>query len=159
MILSDRSIKDALRAGRIVIEPYDEGCVQPASVDLRMGRLFRVFRNHTAGTIDVKLDQADLTELIEVPEDGVFMLHPGEFVLGSTHERVGVGDDLVGPRRGEGPRSGHAHPDAPWLADDGRTGRRGPGVHRHGFRHTGEGRHAGASGPPLLAKWSSPTGR
>ena len=96
MILSDRSIKDALRASRIVIEPYDEGCVQPASVDLRMGRLFRVFRNHTSGTIDVKLDQADLTELIEVPEDGVFMLHPGEFVLGSTHERVAVGDDLVG---------------------------------------------------------------
>ena len=101
MILSDRSIKEALRAGRIVIEPYDEGCVQPASVDLRMGRLFRVFRNHTAGTIDVKLDQADLTELIEVPEDGVFMLHPGEFVLGSTHERVGVGDDLVGRVEGK----------------------------------------------------------
>jgi dCTP deaminase len=101
MILSDRSIKDALRAGRIVIEPYDEGCVQPASVDLRMGRLFRVFRNHTSSTIDVKLDQADLTELIEVPEDGVFMLHPGEFVLGSTHERVGVGDDLVGRVEGK----------------------------------------------------------
>ena len=111
MILSDRSIKEALRAGRIVIEPYDEGCVQPASVDLRMGRLFRVFRNHTAGTIDVKLDQADLTELIEVPEDGVFMLHPGEFVLGSTHERVGVGDDLVGRVEGKSslgpPRSAH----------------------------------------------------
>jgi dCTP deaminase len=101
MILSDRSIKDALRAGRIVIEPYDEGCVQPASVDLRMGRLFRVFRNHTSSTIDVKLDQAELTELIEVPEDGVFMLHPGEFVLGSTHERVGVGNDLVGRVEGK----------------------------------------------------------
>ena len=101
MILSDRSIKEALAAGRIVIEPYDEGCVQPASVDLRMGRLFRVFRNHTAGTIDVKLDQAELTELIEVPEDGVFMLHPGEFVLGSTYERVGVGDDLVGRVEGK----------------------------------------------------------
>ena len=95
MILSDRSIKEALSAGRIVIEPYDEGCVQPASVDLRMGRLFRVFRNHTSGTIDVKLDQADLTELIEVPDDGVFMLHPGEFVLGSTLERIVVPDDLV----------------------------------------------------------------
>jgi dCTP deaminase len=101
MILSDRSIREALAAGRIVIDPYDESCIQPASVDLRMGRLFRVFRNHTAGTIDVKVDQADLTELIEVPPEGVFMLHPGEFVLGSTHERVGVADDLVGRVEGK----------------------------------------------------------
>jgi deoxycytidine triphosphate deaminase len=101
MILSDRSIREALAAGRIVIDPFDETCIQPASVDLRMGRLFRVFRNHTAGTIDVKLDQADLTELIEVPPEGVFMLHPGEFVLGSTHERVGVADDLVGRVEGK----------------------------------------------------------
>jgi dCTP deaminase len=88
-------MREALAAGRIVVDPFDERYVQPASLDLRLDRLFRVFRNHTAPVIDVKLDLEDLTELITVPEDGVFMLHPGEFVLGSTFERIGVGDDLV----------------------------------------------------------------
>jgi len=95
VILSDRTIREELAAGRIVIEPFDDGLVQPSSVDVRLDRLFRVFRNHTAGVIDVKRDLADLTELVEIPDDGVFMLHPGEFVLGSTLERVAVPDDLV----------------------------------------------------------------
>ncbi|MGH9270205.1 MAG: dCTP deaminase, partial [Ilumatobacteraceae bacterium] len=95
MILSDRSIREELAAGRIVIDPYDDALVQPSSVDVRLDRLFRVFRNHTAGVIDVKQDLTGLTELIEIPDDGVFMLHPGEFVLGSTLERVALPDDLV----------------------------------------------------------------
>jgi dCTP deaminase len=95
VILSDRSIREAVAAGRIVVEPYEERFVQPASVDLRLDHLFRVFRNHTAPVIDVKQDLEDLTELITVPEEGVFMLHPGEFVLGSTLERVKLADDLV----------------------------------------------------------------
>lgn len=95
MILSDRSILEALAAGRVVIDPLDEADVQPSSVDLRLGCLFRVFQNYTAGVIDVKADQSSLTELVEVPADGVFMLHPGEFVLGSTAERVALADDLV----------------------------------------------------------------
>jgi dCTP deaminase len=101
MILSDRSIREALASGRVTIEPFEPACLQPASVDLRLDRLFRVFRNHTAGVIDVKLDQRDLTELVEVPEDAVFMLHPGEFVLGSTLERVALGDDVVGRVEGK----------------------------------------------------------
>ena len=95
MILSDRSLREAIAAGRIVVDPLDESCIQPSSIDLKVGNLFRVFRNHTAGVIDVKHDLEDLTELITIPDDGVFMLHPGEFVLGSTLERVGVPDDLV----------------------------------------------------------------
>ena len=95
MILSDRDVKAQIDAGRIVIEPYDATCIQPSSVDVKISTLFRVFRNHTAGVIDVKKDMTDLTELVEIPLDGVFMLHPGEFVLGSTLERVGVPDDLV----------------------------------------------------------------
>ncbi len=95
MILSDRSLREAIADGHIVIEPFDESCVQPSSIDLKVGALFRVFRNHTAGVIDVKQDLEELTELIEISEDGVFMLHPGEFVLGSTLERVVVPDDLV----------------------------------------------------------------
>lgn len=95
MILSDVDLRAQIAAGRIVIEPYDETCLQPSSVDVKVSNLFRVFRNHTAGVIDVKKDMTELTELVEIPEDGVFMLHPGEFVLGSTLERVAVPDDLV----------------------------------------------------------------
>ena len=95
VILSDRSLRQALAEGRILIEPLDESLIQPSSIDVRLSNLFRVFRNHTAGVIDVKEDQTGLTELVEISHDGVFMLHPGEFVLGSTLERVGVPNDLV----------------------------------------------------------------
>jgi dCTP deaminase len=95
MILSDRTIRDELAAGRIVIEPLDDTCIQPSSVDLRLDRLFRVFLNHTMPVIDVKEDLEDLTRLVEIPEGDAFILHPGEFVLGSTSERVTLPDDLV----------------------------------------------------------------
>lgn len=95
MILSDRTIREAMAAGRIVIDPFDEACLQPSSIDVKVSNLFRVFRNHTAAVIDVKRDPAELTELVDVPSDGVFMLHPGEFVLGSTLERIAIADDLV----------------------------------------------------------------
>jgi dCTP deaminase len=95
MVLSDRSLREALAAGRIVVDPLDESCIQPSSIDVKVSNLFRVFRNHTAGIIDVKEDLEDLTELITIPEEGVFMLHPGEFVLGSTLERIACPIDLV----------------------------------------------------------------
>jgi len=95
VILSDRTLREQLAAGRIVIDPLDETCIQPSSIDVKVGNLFRVFRNHTTGVIDVKQDLEDLTELVAIDPEGVFMLHPGEFVLGSTLERVVVPDDLV----------------------------------------------------------------
>ena len=101
MILSDRTIREQLDAGRIVIEPLEEGCIQPSSVDLRVSNLFRVFRNDHTPYIDPKQAQEDLTELVEVDREGVFMLHPGEFVLGSTQERVGLPDDLVARLEGK----------------------------------------------------------
>ena len=103
MILSDRSIREALAAGRIEIDPLDEAYIQPSSVDLTMDRYFRVFRNHTAGIIDVKENMEDLTELVEVADDpdARFVLHPGEFVLGSTSERVRLTNDLVGRLEGK----------------------------------------------------------
>jgi dCTP deaminase len=101
MILSDRSIREEVAAGRIVIEPFDDSCVQPSSVDLHIDRYFRVFRNHTMGSIDVKEQQEDLTELVQIAEGDVFMLHPGEFVLGSTLERVSLPDDLVARLEGK----------------------------------------------------------
>ncbi|MBM17030.1 MAG: dCTP deaminase [Acidimicrobiales bacterium] len=101
MILSDRSIREAVADGRIVIEPYDDSCVQPSSVDLHLDHRFLVFRNHTRGLIDVRQDLSDLTEMVEGSEDDPFILHPGEFVLGSTSERVGVPDDLVARLEGK----------------------------------------------------------
>lgn len=101
MILSDRTLRELLAAGRIVVDPLDESLIQPSSIDVRISNLFRVFRNHTRGVIDVKEDMDDLTELIEIPDDEAFMLHPGEFVLGSTYERIGVPDDLVGRVEGK----------------------------------------------------------
>ena len=101
MILSDRTIREELAAGRIVIDPLDPACIQPSSVDLRIDRFFRVFRNHTMGFIDVKQNLEDLTELVEIKEEDVFILHPGEFVLGSTLERVRLPDDLVARLEGK----------------------------------------------------------
>jgi dCTP deaminase len=101
MILSDRTIREELKGGGIVIEPLTDDAIQPSSVDLHVDRYFRVFRNDTTPYIDPKQHQEDLTELVEVGDDGAFILHPGEFVLGSTLERVGLPDDLVARLEGK----------------------------------------------------------
>ena len=96
MVLSDRSIREEIEAGRLVIDPFEEQALQPASVDLRLGREFRVFRNYRLPYIDVKVDVPQLTELETVDDDNPFILHPGEFVLAVTLERVELPADLVG---------------------------------------------------------------
>jgi dCTP deaminase len=101
VILSDITIREELAAGRIIIDPLSDDAVQPSSVDLHVDRYFRVFRNDTTPYIDPKQHQEDLTELVEVGEDGAFILHPGEFVLGSTLERVALPDDLVARLEGK----------------------------------------------------------
>src|SRR5688500_7425932 len=101
MILSDRTIKEEIAAGRIVVDPLDERNIQPSSVDLTLDRFFRLFLNHSYPIIDVKEDQEDLTELVEIKEDDRFILHPGEFVLGATAEMIGLPDDLVGRLEGK----------------------------------------------------------
>lgn len=90
-----------LDEGRIGIDPYDESLLQPSSVDVRVDRYFRVFRNHEYPYINVKEAQEDLTELVEIDGDEPFILHPGEFVLGSTLERVRLPDDLVARLEGK----------------------------------------------------------
>ena len=101
MVLSDRTIRRMLAEGRIEIEPYDAALIQPSSVDVRVDRYFRVFRNSRYPFINVKEAQEDLTELVEVDGDQPFILHPGEFVLGSTYERIRLADDLVGRLEGK----------------------------------------------------------
>lgn len=101
VILSDRSIREAISMGRIAIDPLDDQAVQPSSVDVCLDHRFLVFRNHTRGIIDVKEDLADLTESVEASDERPFILHPGEFVLGSTLERIALPDDLVARLEGK----------------------------------------------------------
>ena len=101
VILSDRTIREEIEAGRIIIEPFEDGAVQPSSVDLRLDSYFRVFRNHTLSHIDVKQNLEELTQLVEASDEDPFVLHPGEFVLGSTAERVAIPADLVGRIEGK----------------------------------------------------------
>ena len=101
MVLSDRTIATLIADGRIGIDPYDESLLQPSSVDVRVDRFFRVFHNARYPYIDVKEPQEALTEVVEVDGDEPFILHPGEFVLGSTLERVALPDDLVARLEGK----------------------------------------------------------
>jgi dCTP deaminase len=100
VVLSDRTIARLLEEGAIEIDPYDPSLLQPSSVDVRVDRYFRVFRNNLYPFIDVKKEQEGLTELVEIGEEP-FILHPGEFVLGSTLERVKLPHDLVARLEGK----------------------------------------------------------
>jgi dCTP deaminase len=100
VVLSDRTIRKLIEDGRIGIDPYDPDLMQPSSLDVRVDRYFRVFRNSRYPYIDVKTEQEELTELVEVGDEA-FILHPGEFVLGSTLERVTLPDDLVARLEGK----------------------------------------------------------
>ena len=101
MVLSDRTIKEEVAAGRLVFDPYDEDLVQPSSVDMRVDRSFRVFNNSRYPYIDVREPMENLTELVTVEDEEPFVLHPGEFVLGQTLERVRLPDDLVARLEGK----------------------------------------------------------
>jgi dCTP deaminase len=101
MLLSDRDIKAELASGRIGLEPLELGMVQPSSVDVRLDRFFRLFDNHKYPYIDPAEDQPDLTHLVEVDAKAPFILHPGEFVLGSTYEMVTLPDDIAARLEGK----------------------------------------------------------
>ncbi|MBI2773972.1 MAG: dCTP deaminase [Chloroflexi bacterium] len=94
MVLSDRDIRAAIAEGRILVDPFDPALLQPASLDIRLDAQFRVFRSSRHAYIDLAKGVDDITELVTVT-DGPFILHPGEFVLGSTRERVRLADDIV----------------------------------------------------------------
>lgn len=101
MILSDRELRSEIESGRLVIEPFDPDAIQPSSIDLRVGHQFRVFANHRYPVIDVRETMDALTEVVEATEEEPFILHPGEFVLGSTLEKVSLPDDLVARLEGK----------------------------------------------------------
>jgi len=101
MVLSDRSIREEIAKGRIVLRPLDENLIQPASVDVRLGKKLLVFRRHSSGYIDVKQDQEGLTEEVELGETEPFYIHPGEFILASTLEYIAIPEDIVGRLEGK----------------------------------------------------------
>lgn len=101
MLLSDRDIRAEIEAGRVALTPYDPAMIQPASVDVRLDRLFRLFDNHRYAVIDPSTDQPELTRLVDVGTDQPFVLHPGEFVLGSTHERITLPDNIAARLEGK----------------------------------------------------------
>jgi dCTP deaminase len=101
VILSDGTIREALESGRIGVDPLAPGAIQPSSVDVRLAATFRVFANHRYPSIDVREPQPDLTELVEADGDDPFILHPGEFVLGSTLELVRLPTDVVARLEGK----------------------------------------------------------
>ncbi|PFG92984.1 dCTP deaminase [Saccharopolyspora erythraea NRRL 2338] len=101
VLLSDRDLRKELEDGRLELDPFDAAMIQPSSIDVRLDRYFRVFDNTKYTHIDPSQQQDELTSLREVPDDEPFVLHPGEFVLGSTFELVGLPDDLAGRLEGK----------------------------------------------------------
>lgn len=101
MLFSDHDIRSELGSGRIGLEPFDGSMVQPASVDVRLDRFFRLFDNHRYPVIDPSVEQEGLTRLVEVAPDEPFVLHPGEFVLGSTFEKVTLPGDVAARLEGK----------------------------------------------------------
>ena len=101
MLLSDRDIRAELDSGRISLDPYEPDMIQPSSIDVRLDRFFRLFDNHKYPVIDPAQDQPDLTRLVETEDDEPFVLHPREFVLGSTYESVALPDDVAARLEGK----------------------------------------------------------
>ena len=101
MLLSDRDIKSEIDKKRVLLEPCDLNMIQPSSVDVRLDRLFRTFENHKYAHIDPAENQPELTREVGVASDEAFILHPGEFVLGSTYEVITLPDDIAGRLEGK----------------------------------------------------------
>ncbi|AZA12617.1 dCTP deaminase [Corynebacterium choanae] len=101
MLLSDCDIRQAIDTQQLVIDPFDASLIQPSSIDVRLDRYFRVFNNSRYTHIDPRENQAELTSLVEVPAGEAFVLHPGEFVLGSTYESFTLPAHLAGRLEGK----------------------------------------------------------
>ncbi len=95
VLLSDRDIKSQIDSCRVVLDPYEPSMIQPSSIDVRLDKFFRLFDNHKYPFIDPAAEQPELTRLVEVDASEPFILHPGEFVLGSTYEEITLPDDVA----------------------------------------------------------------
>jgi dCTP deaminase len=101
VLLSDRDIAAQIEAGQVALDPFDAAMIQPSSVDVRLDRYFLAFDNHRCAVIDPAEEQLELARPFDVPSDQPFILHPGEFVLGSTYERVRLADRIAARLEGK----------------------------------------------------------
>lgn len=101
MLYSDHEIRKLIESGQVEISHYDATLIQPASIDVRLDRFFRLFDNHKYAVIDPAAPQEDLTRLVDVGSEGPFVLHPGEFVLGATLEKVTLGNGIAARLEGK----------------------------------------------------------
>jgi len=101
VLLSDNDLRKELESGRLRLDPFDPKMLQPSSLDVRLDRYFRVFDNSRYTHIDPMQQQDELTTLVEPVGEEPFVLHPGEFVLGSTFEAVSLPDYLAGRLEGK----------------------------------------------------------
>jgi dCTP deaminase len=101
VLLSDHDIRSELESGRVRLDPYEPAMIQPSSIDVRLDKYFRLFDNHRYAVIDPAEEQPELTRLVEVPSGESLVLHPGEFVLGSTYEAVTLPDDVAARLEGK----------------------------------------------------------
>ena len=102
MVLSDRTIREEIASGRLIVDPLDLDCIQPASIDLHLDRVFRVFRLSDRAHVDVREPVEAMTEVVEIEDDAPLFLQPGEFVLASTLETITLPNDIVGRLDGRG---------------------------------------------------------
>lgn len=101
MLLSDRDIRARVDMGDIELDPFTPEMIQPASIDVRLDRFFRVFNDRQYTYVDPAEDQGELTEQFSVSEGEPWILHPGEFVLGSTLERVHISNQIAARLEGK----------------------------------------------------------
>lgn len=98
MILSDKDILARIKRGDLKIEPLKRASVQPSTVDLYLEEKVRVFDNWSLGVVDVK-EKADPSRAVKIPQKG-FIVHPGEFLLGATIEKITLPNDLAAKLEG-----------------------------------------------------------
>lgn len=96
MTLSDRDILTEIKSGRLVIKPFKMDHLQPSSVDLLLGYEFKIFRNTRKPFLDIKEPVYDYMEDLKIAKHDRIILHPGEFILGSSIEYIKIPNDLIG---------------------------------------------------------------
>src|SRR5699024_8390893 len=101
VLLSDHDIRTEIEAGRVRLDPFDDEMIQPASVDVRIDRYFRLLHNHQHALTDPAIAQPDLPREAPVAPAEAYMLHPGEFVLASTYEQITLPDDVAARLEGK----------------------------------------------------------
>lgn len=100
MILSDKDILTEIKRNRLIIDPFDKDCIQPSSVDLHLGSEFRVFKHLEHSVIDIKKHFKHYTKQVKINKKP-YILHPHEFVLGTTLEKVQIPTHLVARLEGK----------------------------------------------------------